>query len=314
MAFYAGFDLGGSHARILLANAQGVPLVRKTGEGISMKMVRADDAYACFYPLVESAVIAAGVDLTDCLGCCVAASGVDTPELAEKTASVFRQLGFPAEMLLVVNDCEVFLYSQKEPTIVLTVGTGSIAFGRSPARGTVRCGGWGRLLSDEGSGFDMGMRVLKLMGNFYDGRVDCPQLHCLFSKYCDLRRSADIDAFAIEHLLTKKAVASLAPLLIQAARDGDAAAKAELDTCIAQQVKLAVDLFSKLALPKDMPVTVLLWGGILTGCPEISSGVTAGIRAAIPLARVTSPETDALGAAVHAAQEMWRVPSGTHAE
>lgn len=303
MSFLAGFDLGGSHARVLLADQSGKPLLRREGGGISMKMVSVEDAVARFLPLVAGAMGEIGVLPRDCAGCCVAASGVDTPELAEKTRAVFLQLGFAHERLMVINDCEVFVHQSEEPTVALTVGTGSIAVGNAPQRGVVRSGGWGRLLSDEGSGFDMGLRVLRLMGNHFDGRVDCPALHRLFCARSALRCPADIDAFAVNNLLTKKAVADYAPLLMQAAGEGDAAARAELGACVAAHVRLAVDTVAKLGLPEDAPVKVLLWGGILDGCPEVAQSVAAGIRAAVPAAIIARPDTDALGAAIKAAQQ-----------
>ena len=36
--------------------------------------------------------------------------------------------------------------------VLLIGGTGSVAFGRSPAGATARCGGWGPVCGDEGSG------------------------------------------------------------------------------------------------------------------------------------------------------------------
>ena len=306
MGYYAGFDLGGSHARILLADESGRPLLRREGAGISMKMVSVEDAVARFLPLVAAATGESGVSPRECLGCCVAASGVDTPELAEKTRAVFGRLGFAAERLMVLNDCEVFVHQSDEATVALTVGTGSIAVGHAPGVGVVRCGGWGRLLSDEGSGFDMGLRVLRLMGNHFDGRVDCPALHRLFCTRSELRRPADIDAFAVSNLLTKKAVAEFAPLLLQAASEGDAAACVELKACVAAHVRLAVDTVAKLGFAEDTPVKVLLWGGILEGSPEVARRVAEGILAAVPAAVISPPDTDALGAAIQAARQRFQ--------
>ena len=44
--------------------------------------------------------------------------------------------------------------------IALISGTGSIAFGRSEDGRTKRCGGWGYLLGDEGSGYGVGRSAL----------------------------------------------------------------------------------------------------------------------------------------------------------
>src|SRR6185312_5030233 len=44
--------------------------------------------------------------------------------------------------------------------VILIAGTGSIAFGRSPAGMLARCGGWGFTFGDEGSGAWIGRRAL----------------------------------------------------------------------------------------------------------------------------------------------------------
>jgi N-acetylglucosamine kinase-like BadF-type ATPase len=301
MGFYAGFDLGGSNARILLTNEASEQLYCHTGNGISLKMATAEDAYNIFQPLVRGAAEKLGVAYGDCLGACVAAAGVDTPELNQKCREIFVRLGFAEDRLLILNDCEVFVYQYNEPAIVLTAGTGSIAFGRVPGCEPVRCGGWGRLLSDEGSGFDMGLRVLRMIGNHLDGRMACPTLYRLFSQRSPLRRPADIDAFAIENLITKKEVAGFAPLLIQAADQGDALAQTHLKECIDAYVSLIVDTFSKMALPAQASVKVLLWGGILTGNAAIAASVAGHVKEKLPGAVVGHPEKDALHAAVDAA-------------
>src|SRR6185437_10120998 len=46
--------------------------------------------------------------------------------------------------------------------IALIAGTGSIAFGRAADGRTKRCGGWGYLLGDEGSGYSVGRSALWL--------------------------------------------------------------------------------------------------------------------------------------------------------
>jgi len=277
MGFYAGFDLGGSNARILLTNESGEPLLSQTGSGISMKMVTEADAYDRFLPLVQEAV------------------GKFRPTYG----------GFADHRLLILNDCEVLVYQYEEPAIVLTAGTGSIAFGRVPGNEVVRCGGWGRMLSDEGSGFDMGLRVLRMIGNHLDGRVSCPVLYRLFCKRSTLRRPADIDSFAFENLITKKEIADFAPLLIQAAEQDEALAKTQLEECIAAYVSLVVDTFAKMSLPMQTPVRVLLWGGILTGNAAIAASVANQVKRRLPGAMIVHPHKDALRAAVDAAMKQF---------
>ena len=71
--------------------------------------------------------------------------------------------------------CESDIYNiwfgsvRERPAVVTIAGTGAITYICSP-EGHLRVGGWGPLLGDEGSGYDLGLRALKLACRMYDGR------------------------------------------------------------------------------------------------------------------------------------------------
>ncbi len=82
---------------------------------------------------------------------CVGGSGAARPELA----AIVRE--FLAEMLStpvdVVGDMQIALEAafDQGPGVIVIAGTGSIAYGRDRQRKTVRAGGWGFAIGDEGS-------------------------------------------------------------------------------------------------------------------------------------------------------------------
>ena len=71
--------------------------------------------------------------------------------------------------------CESDIYNiwfgsvRERPAVITIAGTGSITYICSP-EGHLRVGGWGPLLGDEGSGYDLGLQALKLACRMYDGR------------------------------------------------------------------------------------------------------------------------------------------------
>jgi N-acetylglucosamine kinase-like BadF-type ATPase len=79
----------------------------------------------------------------------------------------FRLIGEAEAVLAAVNQpCPV-----ECADIVLLGGTGSLAWGLSPGgQKSARCGGWGYLLGDEGSGFWLGQQLLQLACREADGR------------------------------------------------------------------------------------------------------------------------------------------------
>ena len=71
--------------------------------------------------------------------------------------------------------CESDIYNiwfgsvRERPAVITIAGTGSITYICSKEN-YLRVGGWGPLLGDEGSGYDLGLRALKLACRMYDGR------------------------------------------------------------------------------------------------------------------------------------------------
>ena len=71
--------------------------------------------------------------------------------------------------------CESDIYNiwfgavRDTPAVITIAGTGAITYICSK-EGHLRVGGWGPLLGDEGSGYDLGLRALKLACRMYDGR------------------------------------------------------------------------------------------------------------------------------------------------
>jgi N-acetylglucosamine kinase-like BadF-type ATPase len=66
-----------------------------------------------------------------------------------------------------------------EPGIVVISGTGSIVYGRNAAGEEARAGGWGPLFGDEGSAYNVALRVLRWVAGQVDWGFKDP-LHCAF--------------------------------------------------------------------------------------------------------------------------------------
>jgi N-acetylglucosamine kinase-like BadF-type ATPase len=148
--------------------------------------------------------------------------------------------------------------------IALIAGTGSIAFGRAEDGRTKRCGGWGFLLGDEGSGYSVGRSALS---------------HALRDLECDAVWHPNSLTEAVVSKLKVKTVmeltktvytnpdprsfiASLAPLVVSAAEHGDNKATAILDwaaTELAELVARTADLVDG----ADGPIPLALGGGFL---------------------------------------------------
>jgi N-acetylglucosamine kinase-like BadF-type ATPase len=100
---------------------------------------------------VRQACAAAGIVPAEVARTCIGGSGAAHPELAAEVRHILAAI-LPSP-IDVVGDMEIALEAAFEtgPGIVVIAGTGSIAYGRDPHGNTVRAGGWGFAISDEGS-------------------------------------------------------------------------------------------------------------------------------------------------------------------
>ena len=276
MNYYIGMDIGGTHARMKLADSNGEVLGEFTGRGCTLNVEGFAESERRYRELVLKTIERMRLSIRDCGGICIAASGVDSPEEAEACKRIFINMGFAPENITVSNDCEIFLYASGKTGIVLVAGTGSIAVGHPKSGPAVRCGGWGHILSEEGSGYYMGRSVLYAVGNHMDGRISCPRLYELFCEKCDLRTVQQLNLFLTENVNNKTRIACFAPLADHAALDGEEAAQNIIEDSSQKLYGLVRDVFIKMNDTSNCKaVPVWLWGSVLVHSKPVYQRVKA---------------------------------------
>ncbi len=102
----------------------------------------------------------------------VALAALNSPrDLA--TARRFVRAAKIAPRVFVVHDSVAALHAAThgKPGIVVISGTGCVAAGINKAGRYVRAGGWGYLIDDEGSAYDIGTKALRSAFRTLDGRT-----------------------------------------------------------------------------------------------------------------------------------------------
>jgi glucosamine kinase len=150
MPYYLGIDGGGTKTTCavgdeinLLATANAGPSnIVRVGETQTRKSLQQSVSQAC---------AAAGIDPGQISRTCVGGSGAARPELAAIVRAFLAEI-IPSP-IDVVGDMQIALEAAFDsgPGIVVIAGTGSIAFGRDRNGKTIRAGGWGFAIGDEGS-------------------------------------------------------------------------------------------------------------------------------------------------------------------
>jgi N-acetylglucosamine kinase-like BadF-type ATPase len=223
-------DGGGTKTEAVIADLEGNILGRGLGPGSNPYSV----GFARFGDSVSAAVEDA---LRGVLGptttgpawraarfaaACFGMAGVDSPEDEAQVSCWVREQAV-APSFLVVNDAELILAAGTPDGtgVVLISGTGSICLGRSADGRTARVGGWGTLISDEGSGYDVGLRALRLAAKAFDGRAEAKALLEAALTHYSL---PDIPAL-VHHLhepaTSPAEIAGFAPVVLDLASKGD---------------------------------------------------------------------------------------------
>jgi N-acetylglucosamine kinase-like BadF-type ATPase len=117
----------------------------------------------------------AHLELSSIAGICAGLAGTRHPEAATKVYAAIKKI-FPESKLCVVTDLAITLEATGQfPAIVLVAGTGSAAVGWDSEGHLARVGGYGPLISDQGSAYDIGRRAIVLALRARDTtRVDSP--------------------------------------------------------------------------------------------------------------------------------------------
>jgi N-acetylglucosamine kinase-like BadF-type ATPase len=98
----------------------------------------------------------------------VGLAGIDRPGARE---AIEARLSHLASDVRLTNDAQLLFGAiPDESGIVLIAGTGSIALGQDHHGNSARAGGWGYLIGDEGSGYDLGRRAIRAAAKAADGR------------------------------------------------------------------------------------------------------------------------------------------------
>ncbi len=130
-----------------------------------------------------------------------------------------------------------------KPGVIVIAGTGSIALGVNARGEHVRAGGWGWLIGDEGSATAIGRSGLLAASNAFDGAGPSTQLLDLFTTHLQLAVLTDVKRIVQGSEFGQRGLAALAPLVGQAAEQGDAPAAriiAEAGHALARQAAAVI--------------------------------------------------------------------------
>ncbi len=257
MALFLGIDGGGTKTECIIGDERRV-LARAVGSTIKIKKVGEDAAGQALDAVIAEVCEAAKVSSRDLSRTCVGIAGASLPEVVEWTYGVLGQI--VSGSITVIGDTNIAHHAAFHggPGVLVIAGTGSNVLGVDERRHMARAGGWGPIISDEGSGFWIGRAAVARAMRAEDAGRPTRLLSAIMAAWKLATRD---DVVSMANCNPPPDFASLLPEVLHCAEAGDALAGEVLAEAGTQLAQLALIVLRKL-WPRQDEVAVAVTGGV----------------------------------------------------
>ena len=298
-----GVDGGGTKTRVLLADASGKNLARVEGEGSALRPGQESEAADTIAALIEAALLKADRVGVRPAVCVIGVAGGGQERAAQALWSAIAQKRVCDDVLVQSDATSALDDAFGDGAGVLVVsGTGSSAFARGSNGVIERCGGWGPMVGDEGSGGWLGRRALGVIAAAQDGREPETALLGAILTATECESAEDLIQWAAA--ATPAKYATLVPVVTQVASTGDLRANALVSLCVEELVLHVRTLARRSFGDERAAIPVALAGGLMARGTLIRKRLEQRLKSAVPGATVRSEDVDAARGAVRRARRL----------
>jgi glucosamine kinase len=297
MPFFLGIDGGGTKTRCIIGDEKS-ELGRGSSSSCKVQKVGEACARDSLSAAIHEACVRAGISPRQIARTCAGVTGAGRPEIArvmqELLASV---IGGEIE---IVGDVEIAFDDAfgGEPGVIVIAGTGAIAYGRNAHGETARAGGWGYLISDEGSGSWVGLEAVRAALHAKD-RGENP---ALLSDLAEALAAASFDDFIVKlNANSLPDLSTLFPAVLSAAESGNELASDVLDRAGCELAKMAGIVGGRLF--EDGAYSVATHGGVISSSEIVRRAFERQLRAQLPKANWLQRAIDSARGALERARK-----------
>lgn len=299
MKLFIGIDGGQTSTKCILADQTGKVLgVGEGGPCIHLKDEDArEHARKVLYKAIHQALVAAGLsDTMEIESAFVGITGVSGPQAP--AAITYREgvLGqFRIKLISIDHDARVAL-AGAIPTmigVIAIAGTGSIAFGMNANGESARAGGWGYLLGDPGSAYEMGRQALIAICGEQDGTGPPTALTPRVLELLGIKTADLIPQVIYRDPAPKLRFASICKLITEVAEAGDPLASGIFSQGAKSLARMTCAVIRKLGM-SDAPLCVSGSGGVFQSGELIWKPYREEVLAHYPEASVIRPRFNPL--------------------
>jgi N-acetylmuramic acid 6-phosphate etherase len=277
---YLGIECGGTRSVALAVDDAGRLLQRVEAGPANWRLVGADGLKRHLRMLARQLPKPSAV----AIGMAGVRGDADRAQVRAVAEGVWRGVS-----IFTCHDLETALWAaggspDKMPRVIVLSGTGSCCYGRSPAGTTVKIGGWGHVLGDKGSGFEIGLRALKAVVYYLDRDGSWTRLGQRILRSLQLNDPEELIAWV--QPATKDQVAAVALEVFEAAGERDPIAGDILKGAAGTLARDAVSCAQRLTR-KGSPVEFVFAGSVLLKQPPFAARVRRVIKELWPAANFT---------------------------
>lgn len=274
--YYLGFDGGQSGSRALLSDSRGHVVARVIGPPFEhFHAYKGAEKIKEALRTCLSGAIAGYQPITSAF---FGLSGVwdsDSPE-AQDIMSIVQSI-ISVEQVIIDNDsvsCWAGAFGCK-PGIALAAGTGVVAYGVGPDDQSVKIGGWGYLMGDQGGAYDIGRKALIAVANQADRGNEHIMLAHEVLNHFEVGTLRELQSRLYQ--LDRGMISGLAPIVAECAKTDDAIAAQILCESGEALAETTMDAIHRLRWNPDEPITIAPVGGVFKAGACISDVYQATI-------------------------------------
>lgn len=260
-----GVDGGGSKTAAAVASLDNSGQLTILGRGLAgpsnLRLAGREQSIASLNQAVDEALGEANAAGRVVDYAVLALAGSTSPDVRREVTN-WAKMRKLSSRIGVIHDVDPVLVGGTENGwgIALVVGTGTVAIGVDTAGNSVTKGGWGHWFGDKGSGFDIACKALAAVAEAAD---DIGPETVLSELVMDKLGTADPRSILKEVSAngdTRREVAALAPLILNAAGQHDKVALEIVNDAVEETVKLVAAVTKTLAFTTPYPLA--LGGGV----------------------------------------------------
>jgi N-acetylglucosamine kinase-like BadF-type ATPase len=285
--YVIGIEGGGTKTIAVLCALDGSILVEEQGDSSNVQVNGVEPAASTVLTLIERCCRTIGCDISQ-IGAVVAGlAGAGRPHDQERVhdgiINMARKRDLSIRKLQIESDARIALEGAfgGKPGIVVIAGTGSVVFAKDAKGKMHRAGGWGRLIGDEGSGYAIGQAAFRALAQMLDKRGGKTKLLKLFEEKFGLgTQEAIIDVLYRQNF----AIASVVPVVLQAAAEGDAVARNILRAACSEIAEVVVSVAARMKKRTKSPVKqpLAFVGSLLTNDNAYSRMLRSALKRRLP--------------------------------